>query len=104
MRSEGRVGEKQLIDDDACGPPVDALVVASPFQNLRRVVLWSASYSASQLRLIQPPGQAEVNQLEESLVVEHKVLQLEVSVHDVSFVQGLEAQDQLKGQELDRTL
>ena len=99
VRSKGRHTKEKLIDDYTSGPPVDAFVVARFCQDLRRVVLRSATRCRSQVLVVQLPGHAKVNNLQIALVVEHQVLQLEVSVHDVLFVQSAKAYDKLPGQE-----
>mmetsp|Transcript_7904 Transcript_7904/g.19224 ORF Transcript_7904/g.19224 Transcript_7904/m.19224 type:complete len:210 (-) Transcript_7904:720-1349(-) len=82
---EGGVPGEHLVHEDAKGPPVDRLAMPLALDDLRRKVLRRPTQGPRPVRdhLRKP----EVGDFEVALVVEEKVLRLEVPVNDVVLVE-----------------
>ena len=95
----------KLIDHDSNAPPVDLLTVAAFLIDLRSDVFRRAADSRRQILLVNLLGQTIVDDGYVALLVEKRVLQLDVTVRDaLLLVQVTDGVDELNGPELDGTL
>eukprot|EP00981_Chlorochromonas_danica_P007266 scaffold1623_cov165-Ochromonas_danica.AAC.18 len=103
-RAEGRLPREHLIEQDAQGPPVDLRPVAvgqTTVQLLGREIGRSAANSVhATMRHGAVASEAEVDELDVAVLVQQKVLRLEVAEDDLSALKMLQSAEDLPEVEL----
>mmetsp|Transcript_22328 Transcript_22328/g.72433 ORF Transcript_22328/g.72433 Transcript_22328/m.72433 type:complete len:255 (-) Transcript_22328:2073-2837(-) len=80
---KGSVPDAHLVDEDAERPVVDEIVVPLPGDDLRSHVLRRAAHGEGAVAVVREMfGEAHVDNLDVSRVVDHEVLRLQIAVHD----------------------
>ena len=85
---EWGMASMHLVDQDAEGPPIDWLRVSLVEEDLGSNVFWSATNSVSSF--LDNFGETVIDELEVSIVADHDVFWLQVSVDDVFAMEVLE--------------
>ena len=82
-------------------PPVGRKSVAFALEKLRCKIGRSPREIMRQLVMSEYFGQAEINNLEVAVHIKNQVFHLEIPMHDITFMEVLEAQDELHDIEFD---
>lgn len=90
---ERRVAGAHFVEKNPVRPPVDAASVAFALNDFRRDVLGRSAHGVS--AILDGLAEAEVGYLEESFVINHDVLGLQISVNHSHLVDVLERQSHL---------
>lgn len=97
---ERHVSEEHLEEEDAERPPVQRERVPLLLDHLGCHILFRSTNRLRQFTLLEVAGHSEVDETNVAILAEHHVLQLEVPVYDITFVQMAKCADYLDSVEL----